>query len=135
VEECLSALIAAGLVDDGEFAVAFVRDRVRSRPRGARRLVQELRVRGVADEAAREAVDRVLAAGEVSELDLARKAAEGWARRTLGARSVPGASRHDEDPWAVRRRLHAFLARRGFGGETIRVVSGPAQLTPGGNPG
>jgi len=23
----------------------------------------------------------------------------------------------------VRRRLHAFLARRGFGGETIRVVS------------
>lgn len=123
VEECLSGLVASGLVDDGEFAVAFVRDRVRSRPRGTRRLVQELRVRGVADEAAREAVDRVLEAGEVSELDLARKAAEGWARRTLRARSVQRAPLRDEDPLAMRRRLHAFLARRGFGGEAIRVVS------------
>ncbi|HKP75481.1 MAG TPA: RecX family transcriptional regulator, partial [Longimicrobiaceae bacterium] len=39
-----------GVVDDAAFAESFVRDRVRLRPHGVRRLGQELRARGVDDE-------------------------------------------------------------------------------------
>src|SRR5690606_31067299 len=52
VEACVSGLVERGMVDDSAFAETFVRDRVRFRPRGRRRLVQELRARGVDPETA-----------------------------------------------------------------------------------
>jgi regulatory protein len=99
-----------GVVDDAAFAETFVRDRVRRRPKGKRRLADELRAKGVDAETARAAVDEVLEREDATELDLARQAAAKW-------RPQPG-----EEPARARRRLHGFLARRGFAGETVRQV-------------
>jgi regulatory protein len=99
-----------GLVDDSAFAESFVRDRVRLRPKGKRRLVQELRAKGIAPETAEAAVGEVMMREDVSEEELARAAAAKWSAK-------PG-----EDPRAARRRLYGFLARRGFGTDAIRLV-------------
>lgn len=110
VERCVDDLVEKGLVDDSAFAESFVRDRVRLRPKGSRRLVQELRAKGVDAETASEAIEEVMRGEETSELELAREAVGKWARRP------------DEDPLRARRRLYGFLVRRGFAMETVRAV-------------
>jgi regulatory protein len=109
-EACVADLAERGMVDDEAYAAAFVRDRVRLRPHGRRRLTAELRARGVDAEAAQEAVAEVWGAEGVSEADLARAAAARWRQR-------PG-----EETARARRRLHGYLARRGFGSEAARAV-------------
>lgn len=99
-----------GLIDDVAFAESFVRDRVRLRPKGKRVLVQELRARGVDPETAEAAVGEVMEGEDVSELELARAAAAKWVARS------------GEDARAARRRLYGYLARRGFGSDSIREV-------------
>ena len=110
VEECVASLLEAGLVDDSAFAESFVRDRVKFRPRGRKRLAQELRAKGVDGETAHEAIGSVMDAQDLSEIELAREVAARWSPRT------------GEDPLRARRRLYGLLARRGFGGETVRQV-------------
>jgi regulatory protein len=110
VDRCVADLVEKGLVDDSSFAETFVRDRVRLRPSGARRLAQELRVKGVDADTASEAIEEVLRSEDVSELELARVAVSKWARRS------------GEDRDRARRRLYGFLARRGFGGDTVRQI-------------
>lgn len=110
VEACVSELVEKGLVDDGAFAESFVRDRVRFKPRGRRRLAQELRAKGVDAETAREAIGEVMEREETSELELAREAMRKWAPRA------------GEDPRKAKQRLYGFLARRGFGGDTLRQI-------------
>lgn len=109
-EETVAALVEKGLVSDDAFAEVFVRDRTRLRPKGKRRLVQELRAKGVDAETAHAAVEEVWEREEVSELDLARDAAAKWSPRA------------GEEPLRARRRLFAFLQRRGFSGDAIRQV-------------
>jgi regulatory protein len=106
--EVVERLDELKLVDDGAFAEMFVRDRVRLKPKGKRMLAQELRVRGVDADTAREAIDGVLERAEASETDLALQAAARWKPRA------------GEEPRKARARLYAFLARRGFGGDAIR---------------
>ncbi|HEV2149275.1 MAG TPA: regulatory protein RecX [Longimicrobiaceae bacterium] len=110
VEECLAGLEGTGLVDDSAFAATFVRDRVRFKPRGRRRLAQELRMKGVDMDTAHEAISEVFEDAEVSETELAREAAAKWSPRA------------GEDRNRARQRFYAFLARRGFGGDAIREV-------------
>jgi regulatory protein len=110
VEECVEALGNVGVVDDAAFAETFVRDRVRLRPQGARRMRQELRAKGVDAETASAAIAEVMEVEDASEVDLARAAAARWKPR-------PGEERD-----RARRRLHGFLARRGFGGDAVRTV-------------
>jgi regulatory protein len=110
VEECLSGLEGSGLVDDSAFAATFVRDRVRFKPRGRRRLAQELRMKGVDADTAHEAISGVFEDAEVSETELAREAAAKWSPKA------------GEDRNRARQRFYAFLARRGFGGDAIREV-------------
>jgi regulatory protein len=99
-----------GMVDDASFAEMFVRDRVKLRPHGKRRLTQELRAKGVDAETASAAIDGVMDAENATETDLARQAAARWKPKP------------NEDPQASRRRLYGFLARRGFGTEAIMAV-------------
>ncbi len=110
VERCLDALEERGLLDDRAFSESFARDRVRGKPKGARRIAQELRARGVDPEIAEDAIREAMAGEGASEVDLALQAAARWRRK------------EGEDPQRAGRRLHAFLARRGFGGEVIRAV-------------
>jgi regulatory protein len=113
IEQVVAELGERGHVDDAGFARAFVRDRLGAgRPRGRGRLVQELRARGVAGDEAVGAVDAVLREGAHSEEDLARRAAEAWL-----CRAGTGTSGTD-----ARRRLYAYLGRRGFFGAAARAA-------------
>ncbi|HSH76650.1 MAG TPA: regulatory protein RecX [Longimicrobiales bacterium] len=120
VDRCLERLQEKGLLDDAAVAAAFVRDRLRHRPRGRTRLVSELRAKGVESEVASEAIATVFGDEEVTDAELAREAAEAWLARQSGGVARALAS---EDTTAerdkARRRLYGYLARRGFHGEAL----------------
>ncbi|HET6232445.1 MAG TPA: regulatory protein RecX [Longimicrobiaceae bacterium] len=109
-ETCVASLGDHGLVNDASFAEVFVRDRVRLRPKGRRVLAQELRMKGVDAETADTVIDDVMERESSSDTDLARAAAAKWRPRA------------GEDAQRARRRLHGFLARRGFTGDAVRTV-------------
>lgn len=120
VDLCLNRLAERGLVDDAAVAAAFVRDRLRHRPRGKVRLTQELRKKGVNGPVATDVVDRVLEDEEVTEDDLALEVAEAWVARQ-GAALLRALAARDRSPGSEKayRRLHGYLARRGFRGATL----------------
>jgi regulatory protein len=109
VEEVLDRLAAVGLVDDAEFARAYLAGRWGRRPTGWRRLEQELLRRGVSNEdlaAGRARLEQE--AGSADELATARRVMTQASRRYAGL-----------DPRTRRQRLYALLARRGFDVDTI----------------
>jgi regulatory protein len=130
IDACLDRLEQRGLLDDEAVAAAFVRDRLRHRPRGKARLVSELRAKGVDADTAQETIDRVFDDEEESDAELASDAAEGWVRRqgaqVVDALTGPPGPERDK----ARRRLHGYLSRRGFRGDALseamdRAVKGP----------
>ena len=97
IEAVVERLTRAGMLDDREFARYWVENRLQFNPRGARALGHELREKGVPVSI----IDDTLAGFD--EEPTARKAAEAGARRLAHL-----------EPTAFRRRLGAYLARRGF---------------------
>lgn len=118
IDEVMAWLEERGYIDDRAFAEAFVRDRLRLRPRGRMGLRQELRRKGLEDAVSDAAIDAVMDATDVSERDLARDAAETWGRKNRSA--VRGARTSKEERLKVRRRLYGHLARRGFASDAVR---------------
>ena len=104
VEEVIERLVRIGMLDDQEFARYWVENRVQFNPRGARALRHELWQKGIPASV----VDDVLA--DFDEEAVARKAIDSGARRLSHL-----------EPWDFRRKLEAYLARRGFS----RAVFGP----------
>ena len=102
----IDRLVAAGAVDDGAFARAWIRTRLVAGPQGRRRLTAELARRGVDRETAAAALAEE---SPGDENDACLRAAE---RQAVKYRRLPAA--------AARRRLSAFLARRGFDPEDVR---------------
>lgn len=98
-----------GYLDDRVFAAAYARDRIRLRPRSIRMLVSELGAKGVARSDAEAGVEEALRDERVNEGELVVRAARKGSR-TLGA----------VDPRTGRRRLFAYLSRRGFTAGAIR---------------
>jgi len=96
-EVVIERLTRVGLLDDREFARYWVDNRLQFKPRGARALRHELRQKGVPSSV----IDDALAGFD--EEAAARKAAEARARRLAHL-----------EPDEFRRRLSAYLARRGF---------------------
>ncbi len=121
IEETLGRLAEVGLVDDVEYARAWLAGRRLRRPAGSRRLEQELRAKGVDLEDVAKAQD-VLAGqqGEVDELAGARKVIAQAERRYRGL-----------EPRARRQRLYALLARRGFSGDVIESALRALPADPG----
>lgn len=119
IDACLDRLEQKGLLDDTAVAAAFVRDRLRHRPRGKARLASELRAKGLDPDTALATIDQVFEDEGASDIDLALETAEGWIRRQ-GVKLVtalggdPGPERDK-----ARRRLHGYLARRGFRGDAL----------------
>lgn len=112
VAEVLERLAAVGLVDDAEYARAFLSGRWGRRAAGWRRLEQDLRGRGVApDDIARGRALLEERAGPVDEAAAARRVLDQSARRYARL-----------DPRARRQRLFALLSRRGFDSDTIQQV-------------
>ncbi len=102
-EPVLQRLSGAGLLDDQAFARYWVENREAFRPRGMRALRMELRRKGVADAAIAEATQGL------DEVAGAYQAALGRARRL-----------RDLDRETFRRRMSAFLLRRGFDYDTVK---------------
>jgi regulatory protein len=117
IDEVLGRLAEVGLIDDAEFARAWLAGRWGRRMAGWRRLEQELHARGIApDDIARARAMLEEREGAVDEEAAARKALAQAARRYAAL-----------DPRARRQRLYALLARRGFDGDMIRRVLGLAE--------
>ncbi|MBP1678679.1 MAG: regulatory protein RecX [Bacteroidetes bacterium] len=102
IRPVLEQLTGAGLLDDDQFARMFVRHQLKLRPAGRIVLRRRLLLRGVDAATADRALDEEMPDPETYALDVARQ----LLRRARGS-SQPG------DP-ALRRRLAAGLARRGF---------------------
>ncbi|MCG6957958.1 MAG: recombination regulator RecX [Gemmatimonadetes bacterium] len=120
IDLCLDRLQDRGLLDDAAVAAAFVRDRLRHRPRGKVRLVQELRGRGIESNVASQVVAQVLEDESVTESALAQRAVEAWLGRQSAATLRALASRDDRSASEkAYRRLRGHLTRRGFGGQIL----------------
>jgi regulatory protein len=117
VGETLDRLAAVGLVDDAEYARAWLRGRWGRRAAGWRRLEQGLRARGVSGDDITEGRARLeTETGPADEVAAARRVLEQVARRYAKL-----------DSRVRRQRLYALLRRRGFDGDVIRsALSMPA---------
>ena len=109
VDRAIERLTAQGLLDDAQFARQLARSKVASQGASRRRLQQEMFKRGVAREVADEAIAEVYEDEQVDEGELVEEVARKKVRSLAKL-----------DPEARRRRLYAFLARRGYEGEAIR---------------
>lgn len=120
IDPCLDRLQEKGIIDDRAVAEAFVRDRLRHRPKGAAALTSELRAKGVASDLAGRAIARVFDDEEVSDVGLAREVAEMWAARQGDGllMALASGSRTPERDRA-KRRLTNYLTRRGFRGDAL----------------
>jgi regulatory protein len=104
-------LVAEGFVDDELYARSFVRSKSAGAGLARFRLKQELGRQGVDRAVADEAIAEVFEEESVDEV------ATATALAVKRARSLRGA-----DPQSQRRRLYAFLARRGYPPDVIATV-------------
>jgi len=109
-ERVIAKLREVGLINDADFARQVARSKV-STGSSKRRLQQELFKRGVARDVADQAVDEVLEDEAIDQVAVAERVAR---KRLPSLASADAATQ--------RRRLYAFLARRGHDSETIRTV-------------
>lgn len=115
IAETLDRLAKVGIVDDVEFARAFLAGRLGRRPTGWRRIQQQLRVKGVAPEDIARARERIEEReGPTDEVSAARKVVATAERRYAAL-----------EPRVRRQRLWALLVRRGFDSDTIEQALAP----------
>ncbi|HEV2670274.1 MAG TPA: regulatory protein RecX [Gemmatimonadales bacterium] len=110
IDVALNRLVGAGLLDDARFAADYAAAKA-FRGRGPARLIRDLLAQGVDRRVAEDAVRTSLAAEGVDPARAVRALAEKRARQLA---ALPPAVR--------KRRLVAFLVRRGFPGSDIREV-------------
>jgi len=111
VDLALERLEQAGFLDDASFARQFARSKALNSGLSKRRLSQELAKRGVTGAKSREAIEEVFEEERIDE----SSRLEAVARKKL--RSLAKL-----EPQVQRRRLFAFLARRGYEADDIRPV-------------
>lgn len=117
VAVCLSWLEERSLLDDAAFSRALVRDRLNFSPRASSVLRQELVRKGVARATAERVVEEVFEEEGVSEERLAGAAARSWVgRQGTSILEALVAEPFTDGREKARRRLYAFLGRRGFRG-------------------
>ncbi len=102
----LKRLEEIGLLNDQEFARAWVENRNNFRPRSRRALALELRRKGLDDDVIQQTLEK-----NVSETSLAREAARKHLHKVQGL-----------DWPEFRAKLGSFLGRRGFSYETVAPV-------------
>lgn len=112
IEPVLDRLAEVGLVDDTEYARAYLAGRWGRRPAGLRRLQQELRAKGVGDEAFEAARATLEQRGQAGDDQAAASKLVAQAARRYAAL----------EPRVRQQRLYALLTRRGFDREVIRAA-------------
>jgi regulatory protein len=115
VDAVIERLRASGLLDDADFARQFTRSKAMGAGHSRRRIRQELSKRGIAPDTSAEAIETVFDEEGVDE----GAAIERVARKKLRMLA-------EVDTATRRRRLYAFLARRGYDHDdiqrTVRVL-------------
>jgi regulatory protein len=111
VDAAIARLTTLGLLDDAAYARQFARAKATGPGFSRRRLQAELARRGVARETADAAIAEVFADDEVNADEILDRVAEKKLRTLTKL-----------DPDTRRRRLYAFLARRGYDSDDIRRV-------------
>jgi len=113
-EDAIRRLVANGLLDDARFAEQYARSKILATGASKRRLTQDLYRKGIKSDVASAAIDNVVADEEIDTAAMIERVA----RKKL-------AQLGDLEPLVLRRRLFAFLARRGYDIDEIkRVVAG-----------
>ena len=107
----IERLLGAGLLDDERYALAYARSKLVGQGASVRRISQELARKGVSSELGKRAIEQVVIDEEIDT----RAVIDRVARKKL-------ASMGDLEPVVLRRRLFAFLARRGYEMDEIRDV-------------
>lgn len=108
IETAQKFLHEYGMIDDAEFATAFVNDQLLRRPLGKRRLEQELRKKGVDSNTIASTLTEI---DQDAEYELALAAAE---------KKIPSIRATDRLRWE--RSMASFLTGRGFGWEVVGKV-------------
>lgn len=103
VEAAIERLRASGLLDDANFARQLTRSKVLGAGHSRRRIAQELAKRGVDRAVTNEAIDEVFNDEGVDEDATIERVARKKLRMLTGL-----------EPMIRRRRLYAYLARRGY---------------------
>jgi regulatory protein len=111
VDWAVARLQEQGLLDDAAFARTFTRSKVVGGKQSRRRVEQDLTRKGVSRTVASEAIADVFEEEAIDQRAIVEEAA----RKKL--RSLSGL-----EPAVQRRRLYAFLARRGYDLDDIRVA-------------
>ena len=112
-DEAIRRLVDNGLLDDAKYAEQYARSKITTTGASKRRLQQDLYRKGIKGDLATNAIAAVL---ESEEIDPAA-VLERVAKKKL-------AGMGDLEPLVLRRRLFAFLARRGYDVDEIRSVVG-----------
>ena len=123
IDLCLDQLEAKGFLNDEAAAAAFIRDRLRHRPRGKARLSSELRSKGLDADTVNRVINDVFENEGTDDLLLARQVAEGWLRRqNQDTVKTLADTAHSQSREKVRRRLYGHLTRRGLRGDALRTA-------------
>ena len=109
VDHAISRLLQQGLLDDAAFAQSFTRSKVIGAGQSRRRVQQDLARKGVARDVSDAAIDTVFEEEGVDQSAVVEEVA----RKKLRSLSKL-------EPQVRRRRLYAFLARRGYDSGDIR---------------
>jgi regulatory protein len=109
VDRAIARLQEQGLLDDAAFAQAFTRAKVLGANKSRRRVQQELAQKGVARDVSEAAISAVFEAEGIDQREVVEAAALKKARSLARL-----------EPVVRRRRLYAFLARRGYDADDIR---------------
>ena len=108
IETAIEELIHSGHIRDRKYAENWIVRRQKSNPRGKTLLKKELVNKGIDRETAEQVVAKVETEDETKvALQIAQKRMKQYKRLPIHV---------------AKRRLHGFLARRGFGSETVRHV-------------
>ena len=108
IETSIAELIHSGHIRDRKYAENWIVRRQKSNPRGKTLLKNELLDKGIDRETAEQVVAKVETEDETKvALEIAQKRAKQYKRLPVHV---------------AKRRLHGFLARRGFGSEVVRYV-------------
>lgn len=100
IEETLSFLKDKAFVDDNHFARAWIESRIK-RPLGIRRLKQELQIKGIDKEIIESQINEIKK--NYPEEDVVTRIIKEKLEKTKGS-----------DPQKAKRRIYAYLLRRGF---------------------
>ena len=111
VDAAIERLRASGLLDDASFARQLTRSKALGGGHSRRRIQQELAKRGVARDVSDQAIEQVFDEEGVDEAASIERVAR-KKLRMLGGLDAP----------TRKRRLYAFLARRGYGSDVIARV-------------